>query len=74
MRYIPNSPEERAEMLQQVGVAAIENLFDSIPENLRLRDHLNVPGAMSELELLNRFDELAARNQAAKRISSHRCD
>src|SRR6184192_841157 len=56
-------------MLQQIGVASIENLFDSIPENLRLREHLNVPAAMSELELLNRFDELAARNQAAKRIS-----
>ena len=56
-------------MLQQVGVASIENLFDSIPENLRLRDHLSVPAAMSELELLNRFDELAARNQAARRIS-----
>ena len=68
MRYIPNSPEERAEMLQQVGVASVENLFSSIPENLRLREHLKVPAAMSELELLNRFDELAARNQAAKRI------
>src|SRR6184192_964602 len=56
-------------MLQQIGVASIENLFDSIPENLRLRDHLKVPAAMSELELLNRFDELAARNQAARRIS-----
>ena len=56
-------------MLQQIGVASIENLFDSIPENLRLREHLNVPAAMSELELLNRFDELAACNQAAKRIS-----
>ena len=56
-------------MLQQIGVASIENLFDSIPENLRLREHLNVPAAMSELELLSRFDELAARNQAAGRIS-----
>ena len=56
-------------MLQQIGVASIENLFDSIPENLRLRDHLDVPAAMSELELLHRFDELAARNQAASRIS-----
>ena len=69
MRYIPNSPDERAEMLQVVGVAKIENLFDSIPEPLRLRDPLQVPAAMSELELLNLFEELAARNQAAKRIS-----
>jgi glycine dehydrogenase subunit 1 len=69
LRYIPNSPEERAEMLQQIGAPSIENLFDSIPENLRLRAHLDVPAAMSELELLNRFDQLAARNRAAKRIS-----
>ena len=56
-------------MLQQIGAPSIENLFDSIPENLRLRAHLDVPAAMSELELLNRFDQLAARNRAAKRIS-----
>src|SRR5881398_4103327 len=56
-------------MLQQIGVASIENLFDSIPDNLRLRGHLDVPAAMSELELLKRFEEMGARNQAAQRIS-----
>ena len=69
MRYIPNSPDERAEMLEQIGVATIENLFESIPEQLRLRRPLNVPSAMSELDLLNRFEALGARNQAAQRIS-----
>lgn len=69
MRYIPNSPDERAEMLKQIGAGSIENLFESIPEDLRLRDHLNVPAARSEIELLNKFDGLAARNQAAGRVS-----
>ncbi len=69
MRYIPNSPDERAEMLQQLGAASIENLFDSIPEDLRLRQHLNVPAALSEIELLKAFDEMGARNQAAGRVS-----
>jgi len=69
LRYIPNSPDERADMLKQIGVASIENLFDSIPQELRLRDHLNVPAAMSELELLKRFEEMGARNEAARRIS-----
>ena len=63
MRYIPNSPDERAEMLGQIGVATIDNLFDSIPEELRLREHLNVPAALSELELLNQFEELGAHNR-----------
>lgn len=69
MRYIPNSPDERAEMLRQLGAASIDNLFDSIPEALRLSDHLNVPAALSEIELLKQFDEMGVRNQAAGRVS-----
>ena len=69
MRYIPNSPDERADMLDQIGVATTDNLFDSIPAELRLRNRLNVPAAMSELDLLKRFEEMGARNEAAKRIS-----
>src|SRR5437764_7362590 len=56
-------------MLQQIGVASTEKLFESIPRNLRLREYLNVPAAMSELELLKRFKDIGARNQAAQRIS-----
>src|SRR5262249_7394765 len=52
-----------------IGVTSPEQLFESIPENLRLRDHLNVPAAMSEIELLKRFEEMGSRNQAAQRIS-----
>jgi glycine cleavage system P protein (glycine dehydrogenase) subunit 1 len=69
LRYIPNSPDERAEMLQQIGVSSMENLFDSIPAGLRLRRSLNVPNALSELELLKRFDTTARRNPAASRTS-----
>src|ERR1700752_3780297 len=56
-------------MLKQIGVASIENLFDSIPSAFRLQDHLNIPAAMSELELLRRFEEWGAQNQASQRIS-----
>src|SRR5467141_183386 len=56
-------------MLKQLGAAAMENLFESIPEDLRLGHHLNVPAAMSEIELLKALDEMGARNQAAGRVS-----
>src|SRR5713226_8217423 len=56
-------------MLQQIGAASIESLFDSIPEDLRLRHHLNVPAALSEIELMRKFEQTAARNQAANRVS-----
>lgn len=69
MRYIPNSPDERAEMLRQIGVGTTEELFDSIPPALRLRRSLDVPEALSEIELLEKFDRMATRNQAARRTS-----
>jgi glycine dehydrogenase subunit 1 len=67
LRYIPNSPEERAEMLRSVGLASAEELFDSIPAEIRLREHLKTPAAISEMELLAGFEEMAARNSAARR-------
>jgi glycine dehydrogenase subunit 1 len=69
LRYIPNSPEERAEMLSSIGLASAEQLFDSIPSELRLKSPLNTPAALSEIELLGRFEEMAARNKGANRIS-----
>ena len=69
MRYIPNSPEERTEMLEAIGLKSAEQLFDSIPHELRLQRALNTPAALSEIELLDKFERLGQRNPAAKRIS-----
>jgi glycine dehydrogenase subunit 1 len=67
LRYIPNSPDERAEMLRVIGLNSAEELFDSIPADIRLREHLKTPGALSEMELLAYLEELAAHNNAARR-------
>ncbi|HLA12586.1 MAG TPA: aminomethyl-transferring glycine dehydrogenase subunit GcvPA [Pyrinomonadaceae bacterium] len=69
MRYIPNSPEERADMLKQIGLTSAEDLFTSIPEDLRLNRNLNTPPALSELELLAAFEIRAERNRGASRPS-----
>ncbi|HWS56333.1 MAG TPA: aminomethyl-transferring glycine dehydrogenase subunit GcvPA [Pyrinomonadaceae bacterium] len=69
MRYIPNSPEERQEMLGALGLDSAAGLFDSIPEDVRLARPLDTPAALSEIELLERFEQMAARNSAARRPS-----
>ena len=69
MRYIPNSPEERKEMLEAIGLKSAEELFDSIPQDLLLKRPLNTPAALSEIELLNRFEKMGKRNAAARRPS-----
>lgn len=69
MRYIPNSPEERTAMLHQVGLNSADELFDSIPKDLRLSRNLNTPAALSEIELLAGFEHLATQNRGAGRTS-----
>ncbi len=56
-------------MLQHVGLNSADELFDSIPRELRLSRNLNTPAALSEIELLAGFDQLAELNRAAKRTS-----
>ena len=62
MRYLPKSPSERQEMLAAIGVRSIEDLFKSIPEKFRLREPLNLPGALSEAEIIQYFQARAAEN------------
>jgi len=69
LRYIPNSPEERKEMLEAIGLESAEDLFDSIPQDLLLKRPLNTPAALSEIELLNRFEKMGRRNAGAGRPS-----
>ena len=69
MRYIPNSPEERQEMLGALGLGSTEELFDSIPSDILLKRPLDTPAALSEIELLERFEAMAAKNAAARRPS-----
>jgi len=56
-------------MLHHVGLNSAAELFDSIPEELRLSRNLNTTNALSEIELLSGFEELAARNPGAQRTS-----
>src|SRR5581483_6432922 len=48
-----------------IGVGSVEDLFRSIPAALRLKRPLQVPPALSEMELEAHMAELARRNQAA---------
>jgi glycine dehydrogenase subunit 1 len=62
MRYLPKSASERREMLDAIGARSIEDLFHSIPEALRLKNPLQLPPPLSEVELIQFFRERAAEN------------
>src|SRR5713226_7058436 len=52
-------------MLEKIGAGSIEELFESIPSELRLQRELNVPPALTEIELSHHLQELAAQNRPA---------
>ncbi len=62
MRYLPKSPSERQEMLAAIGAGSIDELFKSIPEKFRLTKPLDLPGPLSESEIIQYFKARAEEN------------
>ena len=65
MAYTPHTPDDLAQMLETVGVSSIAELLETVPEDLRLNRLLNIPAAMSELELTRHSIAISGRNQSA---------
>ena len=49
--YVPNTEKERLEMLAEIGMSSMDDLFSDIPEDLKLKRPLELPKALSETEL-----------------------
>jgi len=65
MPYIPHTNEDREEMLREIGVSSIDELFEDVPENLKLQRRLAVPPAMDEHRLFLHLKSLADQNVSA---------
>ncbi|HYX52948.1 MAG TPA: aminomethyl-transferring glycine dehydrogenase subunit GcvPA [Candidatus Limnocylindrales bacterium] len=64
MRYLPKSPADRQQMLREIGSKTIDDLFEPIPAEYRLKRDLNVPRQMAESEVIEFFHQCAATNAA----------
>ncbi|MGB7203701.1 MAG: aminomethyl-transferring glycine dehydrogenase subunit GcvPA [Pyrinomonadaceae bacterium] len=69
MRYIPNSPEERDEMLAIVGLKSADELFRSIPADVRLGRALNITDPLAESEVITEMETMATKNTATTKPS-----
>src|SRR5690242_17121329 len=65
-RYTSATADDRRAMLDAIGVAAIGDLFNDIPENLRLNKPLALDCGKSEQEVFRYLSELAAKNQSCE--------
>jgi len=57
-------------MLEAIGVASIDELFEDIPEDVRLDGRLKLPDGMPESEVYDRLAALAERNVHAEAETS----
>ena len=64
MRYLPLTPEDRAAMLNTIGVGSIDDLFRDVPQSAR-RASFDLPPHAGEMEVERTLTRLAGRNVAA---------
>ena len=61
-RYIGNTDKDREQMLKEIGYDSIDSLFNEVPDSVRLKTNLNLPGAQSEMELVKQMKLLSNKN------------
>src|SRR5437763_2906965 len=66
MPYLFNTPEDQRQMLAAIGVGSLEELFALVPPELRLKRPLDLPPALTEMELTAHMAELGRRNASAE--------
>lgn len=60
--YIPATKNEQKEMLAEIGVASLENLYDVVPQNLFLKK-LDIPAGKAELEVRKIMTGFSQKNR-----------
>ncbi|PHS09243.1 MAG: glycine dehydrogenase (aminomethyl-transferring) [Kordia sp.] len=67
LRHIGPNPKGRASILKAIGLDSLDQLiFETIPDDIRLKNDLDLPPALSEYEYLNHIQELSAKNSVFK--------
>jgi glycine dehydrogenase subunit 1 len=66
--YIPNSePLIKQQMLDEIGVASVEVLYEDIPEALRMKRKMDLPEPfLSEYDLIRHVEEILSQNVTCK--------
>ena len=65
MRYLPLTPDDRAEMLTAIGVRSVDALFADVPPDARLGGPVDLPFHQPEMAVERLLGGLAAKNRTA---------
>lgn len=65
MPFIPHTEDDVREMLADIGVSSVEQLFDEIPANL-LVPNIDIPPGQNEMQIARVMAQRASSHQSAK--------
>ncbi|MCI2253079.1 aminomethyl-transferring glycine dehydrogenase subunit GcvPA [Domibacillus sp. PGB-M46] len=61
-RYLPDTDQDRKEMLSFLNVSSIDELFSDMPASIRLDGELAIPDALPEPALWKKMKNMASKN------------
>ncbi|WP_191567328.1 aminomethyl-transferring glycine dehydrogenase subunit GcvPA [Metabacillus idriensis] len=64
-RYLPDTKQDQEEMLSFLEISSTDELFEDLPDEIRLEGELNIADAIPEPLLLKKMHQLASQNKHA---------
>lgn len=64
--YFPQTPEDISAMLERIGVKSLDDLYSDVPAEFIYKGEYDLPEAMSEQQVRDYFESLAAKNTRLK--------
>lgn len=66
--FVVSTKKEQQEMLKAIGMSSFDELFDGIPNEVRLKDQLDLPEGISEMEVSGKIEAISEGNIVFKHI------
>ena len=62
--YVPHSDVDLKKIFKELSINSLNELFSHIPKELKLKDGLDLPNSISELEAIEYFENISVKNKA----------
>lgn len=66
--YVVSTKEEQQQMLKEIGMEKIEELFAQVPEEVKFKGTWKLPKGLSEIEVRTKMQEIAEKNKVFPHI------
>ncbi len=67
--YLPHTDQDLTEMFFRIGVKDFSELLQTIPKEILLKEDLNLPGGLSEMEALSHLKKISDANRAEDHVT-----